>query len=70
MAGACALALAAAGCGKTGGDTRPRVDVSGAVTLDGESWLPVRGVRLRRDGTEVGPVQVLVRAAQLPPGVA
>jgi hypothetical protein len=44
------------------------VDRSGAVTLDGETWLPVRGVRLRSDGTEVGPVQVLVRAAQLPPG--
>ncbi|MEV4515986.1 hypothetical protein AB0K00_44390 [Dactylosporangium sp. NPDC049525] len=44
------------------------VDRSGAIAFDGEPWLPVRGVRLRRDGTEVGPVQVLVRAAQLPPG--
>jgi hypothetical protein len=42
------------------------VDRSGAITLDGEPWLPVRGVQLRRDGTEVGPVRVLVRAAQLP----
>ena len=51
------------------GPLRLRVEAvnrAGAVALDGESWLPVRGVRLRRDGTEVGPVQVLVRAAQLP----
>jgi hypothetical protein len=43
------------------------VDHAGAVPFDGEPWLPVRGVRLRSDGTEIGPVQVLVRATQLPP---
>jgi hypothetical protein len=42
------------------------VDRAGAMELDGEAWLPVRGVQLRRDGTEVGPVRVLVRAARLP----
>lgn len=42
------------------------VDRSGEVELDGESWVPVRGTRLRRDGTEVGPLQVLVRAVRLP----
>lgn len=42
------------------------VDHTGALELDGEWWLPVRGVRLRRDGTEVGPLQVTVRAARLP----
>lgn len=41
------------------------VDRSGEVELDGEPWLPVHGVQLRRDGTEVSPVHVLVRAARL-----
>jgi hypothetical protein len=42
------------------------VDRAGAMEFDGEVWLPVRGVRLRRDGTEVAPVRVTVRAARLP----
>ncbi|MEV4518496.1 hypothetical protein AB0K00_57265 [Dactylosporangium sp. NPDC049525] len=43
-----------------------QIDRSGEVELDGDIWLPVRGVRLRANGTEVGAVQVLVRAARLP----
>ncbi|GAA1541134.1 hypothetical protein GCM10009827_070700 [Dactylosporangium maewongense] len=42
------------------------VDRAGPIEFDGEPWLQVRGVRLRRDGTEVGRLQVLVRAARLP----
>ena len=42
------------------------VDRAGPMELDGEPWIQVRGVRLRRDGSEVGPLQVLVRAACLP----
>ncbi|MFF5233338.1 hypothetical protein [Dactylosporangium sp. NPDC000521] len=42
---------------------------SGEVELDGEVWLPVRGVQYRSGGTEVGTevgaVKVFVRAAKL-----
>ncbi|GAA0733601.1 hypothetical protein GCM10010199_51910 [Dactylosporangium roseum] len=44
-----------------------RVEHDEAVVLDGEPWLPVHGTRLRSDGTEVGAVRLLVRAARLPP---
>ncbi len=42
-----------------------RIDRSGEVELDGDVWLPVHGIRLRSNGTEVGEVQVFVRAAVL-----
>jgi hypothetical protein len=42
------------------------VDRLGEVDLDGEPWVPVRGVQVRRDGTEIGPVRLLVRAARVP----
>ena len=51
------------------GELRMRVefvDRAGAIELDGEPWIQIRGVRLRRDGTEMGPLQLLVRAARLP----
>jgi hypothetical protein len=41
------------------------VDRTREVQLDGEPWVPVRGMRLRRDGTEMAPVRLLVRAARL-----
>lgn len=42
-------------------------DRSAPVELDGESWVPVSGIRIRRDGRSLGPVRVLVRGSRLPP---
>jgi integrase len=50
------------------GELRLRVDAvdrSDGVLLDGELWVPVHGMRLRRDGTMAGPVRLLVRDSRL-----
>lgn len=43
-----------------------RIDRAAEFHLDGEAWVTVHGTRLRADGTELGPVRVVVRAARLP----
>src|SRR5207253_2915812 len=39
---------------------------AGPVRYDGDDWITVHGTEIRRDGVELGPRAVLVRATGLP----